>query len=287
MTFHIVTDSTSDLSLDWVKENDVTVLGLTIQLDGQTYETVGETALTSNTLLAKMAAGSQPTTSQVNVGQFEEVFRAAAQEGRNVLYLGLSASLSGTYQSAFMAKEMVCEDFPNAVIEVVDTKTATIGEGYLVMKAVEARAAGKTATEARELVEELIPHVHIYLMVDDLNHLVRGGRLSKAAAMIGGLVNIKPILSLNAEGSLVPTAKVRGKKKALKEMIALSQTKADEHPLMVVYTGEDSVTEDLRSGLSAQWPESEMLLAPLGPVLATHTGLGTLAIVFISQNKRS
>lgn len=286
MTFHIVTDSTSDLSLDWVKENDVTVLGLTIQLDGQTYETVGETALTSNTLLAKMAAGSQPTTSQVNVGQFEEVFRAAAQEGRDVLYLGLSASLSGTYQSAVMAKEMVCEDFPNAVIEVVDTKTATIGEGYLVMKAVEARAVGKSARETRLLVEDLIPYLHTYLMVDDLNHLVRGGRLSKAAAMIGSLVNIKPVLSLNAQGSLEPIAKVRGKKKALKEMIRLATSKTDGHPLMVAYTGDESVTTDFRSGLLEQWPDDKIILAPLGPVIATHTGMGTLAILFISKERR-
>lgn len=127
MTFTIVTDSTSDLPISWVQENDVTVLGLTINLDGVTYETVGENRLTSADLLKKMASGSQPTTSQVNVGQFEEVFEEAAKEGHEVLYLAFSAALSGTYQSAVIAREMVVDQYPDAVITIVDTKAATIG----------------------------------------------------------------------------------------------------------------------------------------------------------------
>ncbi|WP_153059702.1 DegV family protein, partial [Streptococcus suis] len=105
MTFTIVTDSTSDLPISWVQENDVTVLGLTINLDGVTYETVGENRLTSADLLEKMATGGLPITSQVNVGQFEEVFEAAAKEGQEVLYLAFSAALSGTYQSAVIARD--------------------------------------------------------------------------------------------------------------------------------------------------------------------------------------
>ena len=192
MTFKILTDSTADLPENWTQENDVQVLGLTIQLDGQTYETVGAGKLTSQELLDKMESGSKPTTSQINVGQFEDVFRSYAKEETPVLYVAFASALSGTYQSAVMAREIVLEDFPGALIRIIDTKAASMGEGLLVMKAAEARAAGQTLEQTADLIESLVPKVKTYFLVDDLNHLMRGGRISKTAALMGSLVNIKP-----------------------------------------------------------------------------------------------
>ncbi|HEL1996789.1 TPA: DegV family protein [Streptococcus suis] len=286
MTFTIVTDSTSDLPVSWVQENDVTVLGLTINLDGVTYETVGENRLTSAVLLDKMATGGLPTTSQVNVGQFEEVFEAAAKEGKEVLYLAFSATLSGTYQSAVIARDMVMDQYPEAVITIVDTKAATIGEGYLVMKAVEARAAGKTLAETKAIVEDLVPRLRTYLLVDDLNHLVRGGRLSKSAALIGGLVNIKPLLALNAEGKLEAIAKIRGRKKGIKEMLNLTLDNLDHSTVMVAYTGDIEAAEVIKATLLEDSRVSDVLLIELGPIIATHTGTGVLAILSINKKER-
>ncbi|HEL2473972.1 TPA: DegV family protein [Streptococcus suis] len=286
MTFTIVTDSTSDLPVSWVQENDVTVLGLTINLDGVTYETVGENRLTSAVLLDKMATGGLPTTSQVNVGQFEEVFEAAAKEGKEVLYLAFSAALSGTYQSAVIARDMVMDQYPEAVITIVDTKAATIGEGYLVMKAVEARAAGKTLAETKAIVEDLVPRLRTYLLVDDLNHLVRGGRLSKSAALIGGLVNIKPLLALNAEGKLEAIAKIRGRKKGIKEMLNLTLDNLDHSTVMVAYTGDIEAAEVIKATLLEDSRVTDVLLTELGPIIATHTGTGVLAILSINKKER-
>lgn len=286
MTFTIVTDSTSDLPISWVQENDVTVLGLTINLDGVTYETVGENRLTSADLLEKMASGSQPTTSQVNVGQFEEVFEAAAKEGQEVLYLAFSAALSGTYQSAVIAREMVMDQYPDAVIIIVDTKAATIGEGYLVMKAAQARAAGKSLAETKALIEDLVPRLRTYLLVDDLNHLVRGGRLSKSAALIGGLVNIKPLLALNAEGKLEAIAKIRGRKKGIKEMLNLTLDNLDHSTVMVAYTGDLEAAKAIKATLLEDSRVSDVLLTELGPIIATHTGTGVLAILSINKKER-
>ncbi|HEL1692716.1 TPA: DegV family protein [Streptococcus suis] len=286
MTFTIVTDSTSDLPISWVQENDVTVLGLTINLDGVTYETVGENRLTSTDLLAKMETGGLPTTSQVNVGQFEEVFEAAAKEGKEVLYLAFSSALSGTYQSAVIARDMVMDQYPDAVITIVDTKAATIGEGYLVMKAVEARAAGKTLAETKAIVENLVPRLRTYLLVDDLNHLVRGGRLSKAAALIGGLVNIKPLLALNAEGKLEAVAKIRGRKKGIKEMLNLTLDGLDHSTVMVAYTGDLEAAEAIKATLLEDSCVTDVLLTELGPIIATHTGTGVLAILSINKKER-
>lgn len=286
MTFTIVTDSTSDLPISWVQENDVSVLGLTINLDGVIYETVGENRLTSADLLEKMASGSQPTTSQVNVGQFEEVFEAAAKEGKEVLYLAFSAALSGTYQSAVIARDMVLDAYPDAVIAIVDTKAATIGEGYLVMKAVEAHAAGKTLAETKAIVEDLVPRLRTYLLVDDLNHLVRGGRLSKSAALIGGLVNIKPLLALNAEGKLEAVAKIRGRKKGIKEMLNLTLDNLDHSTVMVAYTGDIETAEAVKETLLEDSHVTNVLLTELGPIIATHTGTGVLAILSINKKER-
>ncbi|HEL1541084.1 TPA: DegV family protein [Streptococcus suis] len=286
MTFIIVTDSTSDLPISWVRENDVTVLGLTINLDGVTYETVGEKRLTSADLLDKMATGGLPTTSQVNVGQFEEVFEAAAKEGQEVLYLAFSSALSGTYQSGIIARDMVLDAYPDAVIEIVDTKAAAIGEGYLVMQAVQARAAGKTLAETKALIEELVPRLRTYLLVDDLNHLVRGGRLSKAAALIGGLVNIKPLLALNAEGKLEAIAKIRGRKKGIKEMLHLTLDGLDHSTVMVAYTGDLEAAEAIKATLLGDSRVTDVLLTELGPIIATHTGTGVLAILSINQKER-
>ena len=283
MTFKILTDSTADLPESWTQEHDVQVLGLTIQLDGQTYETVGPDKLTSEQLLAKMESGSKPTTSQINVGQFEDVFRQYAQEGTAVLYVAFASALSGTYQSAVMAREMVLEDYPEAIITILDTKAASMGEGLLVMKAVEARAAGQSLEQTADLLQSLVPRVKTYFLVDDLNHLMRGGRISKAAALMGSLVNIKPIIAVTADGSLDSVAKVRGKKKAQAEVVRMTLETISEPLVVIAYAGEKEVAENVKEQLLASGQVTEVLILPLGPVISTHTGPGTLGLFSISS----
>ena len=283
MTFKILTDSTADLPESWTQEHDVKVLGLTIQLDGQTYETVGPDKLTSEQLLAKMESGSKPTTSQINVGQFEDVFRQYAQEGTAVLYVAFASALSGTYQSAAMAREMVLEDYPEAIITILDTKAASMGEGLLVMKAVEARAAGQSLEQTADLLQSLVPRVKTYFLVDDLNHLMRGGRISKAAALMGSLVNIKPIIAVTADGSLDSVAKVRGKKKAQAEVVRMTLDTISDPRVVVAYAGEKEVAETVKEQLLASGQVTEVLILPLGPVISTHTGPGTLGLFSIGS----
>ena len=283
MTFKILTDSTADLPESWTQEHDVQVLGLTIQLDGQTYETVGPDKLTSEQLLAKMESGSKPTTSQINVGQFEDVFRQYAQEGTAVLYVAFASALSGTYQSAVMAREIVLEDYPEAIITILDTKAASMGEGLLVMKAVEARAAGQSLEQTADLLQSLVPRVKTYFLVDDLNHLMRGGRISKAAALMGSLVNIKPIIAVTADGSLDSVAKVRGKKKAQAEVVRMTLEAISEPLVVIAYAGEKEVAENVKEQLLASGQVTEVLILPLGPVISTHTGPGTLGLFSIGS----
>ena len=288
MAFKILTDSTADLPESWALENDVQILGLTIQLDGITYETVGEKKLTSEQLLSKMEAGSQPTTSQINVGQFEDIFRGYAEIGMPVLYIAFASVLSGTYQSAVMARDMDLRDFPEAVIRIIDTKAASMGEGILVMKAVEAKAAGQSLEQVVALIKSLVPKVKTYFLVDDLNHLMRGGRISKTAALMGSLVNIKPVIAVKGDGRLDSVAKVRGKKKAQTEVVRMTLEDIADPRVVIAYAGADSqeVAQTLKDQLLASEQVNEVLILPLGPVISTHTGPGTLGLFSIAHENQ-
>lgn len=288
MTFKILTDSTADLPESWALGNDVQILGLTVQLDGITYETVGEKKLTSEQLLSKMEAGSQPTTSQINVGQFEDIFRGYAEIGMPVLYIAFASVLSGTYQSAVMARDMVLEDFPEAVIRIIDTKAASMGEGILVMKAVEAKAAGQSLEQVVALIKSLVPKVKTYFLVDDLNHLMRGGRISKTAALMGSLVNIKPVIAVKGDGRLDSVAKVRGKKKAQIEVVRMTLEDIADPRVVIAYAGADSqeVAQVLKEQLLMSEQINDVLVLPLGPVIATHTGPGTLGLFSIAHENQ-
>lgn len=286
MTFRILTDSASDLDFNWLKDNQVDVLGLTVQVDGVTYETVGDQALTSPVLLEKMAAGSQPSTSQVNVGQFEAFFRQVVSQGEDVIYIALSSVLSGTYQSAFMAREMVLEDYPEAKIELVDTLGASAGQGYLVREAVARRQEGTSLTEVKAEIEDLASRLKTHFLVDDLNHLMRGGRISKAAALIGGLVNIKPIIAIGSDGKLGTAAKVRGKKKALAEFLRLGLEDLAGSTVVIGYTDDLAQAEAVKELLIQEHGIQEVIVNPIGPVIGAHVGPGTLAIFSVSHQAR-
>lgn len=286
MTFKLITDSTADLDESWAKDQDVEILGLHITLDGQVYETVGENRLTSDLLLERMKNGSKPTTSQINVGQFEEAFRRQAEAGEAVLYLAFSSVLSGTYQSAVMAREMILEEFPEATIEIVDTLAAAGGEGYLSILAVEARDQGKSLEETKAMIEDILPRLRTYFLVDDLYHLMRGGRLSKGSAIIGSLVNIKPLLWIEADGKLVPIAKVRGRKKGMREMLQLASQDLAHSTAIVAYSTDLDGAQALKDSLLESPAIDQVLIMPLGPVIATHVGPGTLAVFVIGKDAR-
>ncbi|MBY5034423.1 DegV family protein [Streptococcus gallolyticus] len=286
MTFKLMTDSTADLSPQWLEEQGVSQLGMVLELDGIAYQTVGDDRITAPVLLEKMAAGGLPTTSQINAGQFETAFRRELEAGQPILYLAFSSGLSGTYQSALIARDMILEDYPEAVIEVFDTRAATLGQGLLVMKAVEARSQGMSLEETVNYLTELAPRVRSYVMVDDLQHLVRGGRLSKTSAMVGGLMNIKPLITVTAEGKLEAFGKVRGRKKAVKELITSSLMELAEPRVMVSYTGDWAAAEDVKTALLEHPQVEEVLIEHIGPVISTHVGTGCLAIFSIAQTNR-
>ncbi|WP_213496885.1 DegV family protein [Lactococcus formosensis] len=290
MTFRIVTDSTADLSEDYLQKYDIEVLGMTVTIGDQTFPTIGENSLSNEHLLREIKAGKTVQTSQINSGQFSELFKKFISQNpeEEIVYLAFSSGLSGTYQSAVIAREMVLEEYPQAKITVVDTLAAASGEGFLVQKMVELRESGKSLTEALLIFEELILRLKSLFMVDDLNHLARGGRIPKAVAMVGTMANIKPLLTVDSEGKLTQLTKVRGKKKAIKSLVDMTLEEMDPaySRVIVAYSGSEATAQEVKELFLAQHVD-KVDIRPLSPTIVTHTGSGTLAIFSIAKKNRN
>ncbi|MDG6120405.1 DegV family protein [Lactococcus formosensis] len=290
MTFRIVTDSTADLSEDYLQKYDIEVLGMTVTIGDQTFPTIGENSLSNEHLLREIKAGKTVQTSQINSGQFSELFKKFISQNpeEEIVYLAFSSGLSGTYQSAVIAREMVLEEYPQAKITVVDTLAAASGEGFLVQEMVKLRESGKSLTEALLIFEELILRLKSLFMVDDLNHLARGGRIPKAVAMVGTMANIKPLLTVDSEGKLTQLTKVRGKKKAIKSLVdmTLEEMDPDYSRVIVAYSGSEATAQEVKELFLAQHVD-KVDIRPLSPTIVTHTGSGTLAIFSIAKKNRN
>lgn len=286
MTFQLVTDSTADLSLDWAAQKGIGILSLSVEVDGIVYDTVGDGAISSDFLLSKMAEGSKPKTSQIPPGVFDDYFREKAEEGKAILYLAFSSKLSGTFQSACIARDMVLADMPEANIVVIDTQAATCGEAYLVTRAQEAKEAGQSLEEVADLMKELAPRIRTYFLVDDLHHLVRGGRLSKNMAFLGELAHVKPVLCIGKDGQLTTLTKVRGRKKALKEIVSHVGEDIWHHDAMMTYIGDGDTAQTLKEALLRETSLTQVHMALLGPVIAAHTGPGTVVVAVAGEKER-
>ena len=239
-TYVIMTDNMADLPEDYIREHNLAVLSLSYILDGETYDR--DHPLEVGEFYHRMREGSMPTTSQVNPEQAKEAFTACLEQGKDVLYIAFSSGLSGTYNSGKIAAEEIEEEgrFPERKLVVLDSLSASLGEGLLVHKAVQLKEAGKSLEEVAAWVEEHKLNLCHNFTVDDLFHLHRGGRVSKATAILGTMINIKPILHVDNEGHLIAIGKVRGRKKSLSTLVDRmgEQIKGFENPEVFISHGD-------------------------------------------------
>ncbi|MDR0920971.1 MAG: DegV family protein [Lactobacillales bacterium] len=289
MTFQLMTDTATDLSFEYYKKHQVDFIGFTVTLDGKEYHTGVEGEVTPEWLLEQIDNGGEPTTSQVNVGQFLEVFTEYAKAGTEVLYLAFSSGLSGTYSSAVQALELVKEDYPEVKIHLVDTLAAANGEGLLVDEAVQMRDNGATLEEVAEKIEKDKHRLRSWVTVNDLHHLQRGGRISKAAAIVGSLASIKPLIDVDGEGKLRQVGMVRGRMKALKR-VADETIKGIEEPetqtIFINYSGDRDSAVKVQELISAEITVKGFAINPLGPTIVSHTGSGTIAVFSLGETDR-
>lgn len=285
-TYVIMTDNNADLPEEYIREHGLEVLSLSYMIDGETYDRnhpleVGE-------FYNRMRSGSMPTTSQVNPDQAKEAFTACLKQGKDVLYIAFSSALSGTYNSGRIAAEEIKEEglFPDRKLVVLDSLSASLGQGLLVHKAVQLKEAGKSLEETASWVEENKLNLCHIFTVDDLFHLHRGGRVSKATAVLGTMINIKPILHVDEEGRLTPIGKVRGRKKSLSALADRmgEQIKGFENPEVFISHGdclEDA--EYVEKLVRERFGVESFVINHVGPTIGAHSGPGTMALFFMGN----
>ncbi len=275
-----------DLPKEWLTERKVPIVPLKYTIDGETYEDMD--GLSAKEFFGKLRDGKMAATSQVNPGEAKEALKPFLEEGKDILHLAFSSALSGTCNSMRIAAEELMEEYPQQKMIVVDTLCACLGEGLLLYYALKRKSEGFSMEETAKWVEENKLHVCHNVTIDDLEHLHRGGRISKTVAVLGGMVKIKPMIHMDDKGALQVIGKERGRRKSLNKIVdtAVKQSKGWENDIIMITHGdceEDAryVEELVREKMGID----QILVNNIGTVIGSHTGPGVVA-VFCMGDKR-
>ena len=274
----IVIDSCTDFPYSYIKEHDVTVVNLTYHFKGKENIDDFFQSMDPKAFYDAVRAGEMPTTSQVNTDVYIKTFRPFIEENRPVISLSFSSALSGSYSSSLLARKMLLEEYPEADITLIDTKAASLGM----------LEEGASKEELIQWVEENKLKTAHWFTVNDLNHLKKGGRVSGAAAFIGTMLNIKPILHVDDEGRLIPVSKVKGRKKsiqALYEKLQETIVNPEEQTIFISHGDAPEDAQALANLIRADYKVKDIVINNVGPVIGAHSGPGTLALFFLADRR--
>lgn len=286
--FIISTESNSDLAPEYISKNNICVIPHYYSIDEEVYGDTKE--LSIRDFYNAMREEKKAATMASNPAVIREKFETFAKEGKDILHISFSSELSGGFSNVVMVSNEIMEDYPDVKIVVLDTLSASLGEGILIMKAVSMREEGHSLDETISVIQELIPHVCAHFTVDDLNHLYRGGRLSKTTAMLGSMLNVKPILYLNEEGKLLALSKTRGRKKSI-SMLAdnmeerLGSFRSKQIAIGILHGDCEEDANYLASLIRERFQYDNIIIRPIGPSIGAHSGPGALALVFLGDKK--
>ena len=286
--FIITTDNMGDLPESYYEEHEIPYMSLTYTMDGVTYNKTHQ--LSSKEFYDKMRNGSMPTTSQVNPEDAKELWRPLLEEGYDILHIAFSSGLSGTFNSCRLAAEELSEAYPDRRIEVIDSLCASLGQGLYIHKAVMMKEAGKSMEEIRVwLYGHRLNLCHMFT-VDDLFHLHRGGRVSKMTAVLGTMINIKPVLHVDEEGHLIALNKVRGRKKSLVTLVDMMEERLKDYPETseTVFISHGDCIEDaeyVAKLVRERFGIEDILINPVGATIGSHSGPGTMALFFLGSHR--
>lgn len=283
--FIITTDTTCDLPLEYVKENSLHVLPLYYNLNDQIYGD-GVNNHTPKEFYDIMRQGTIPTTMAVNPDNARNLFEKLLKEGNDVLHIAFSSGLSGSCSVATTVARELAEEYPDNKIVAIDSLCASLGEGLLISKAVNMKKAGKSFDEIVTWLEENKLNVCHIFTVDDLNHLHRGGRVSKTTAIIGTLINVKPVLRVDDEGHLVPLTKTRGRKKSLSALVEEMEKRVAgfENDSVFISHGDSLADAEYVAELvKERFGIQNILINYVSPTIGAHSGPGTIALFFMGS----
>ena len=284
--YQIITDSGCDLPLEMRQQLDVNMVSLTLQFRGkELQDSVGED-ITS--LYEGLRAGEVASTSAVNPDTWSGIMEAALQAGKDVLVLAFSSGLSTTYQSAVIASQDLKEKYPQRRIRVVDTRSASLGQGLLVWYACQKRDEGMTLDQLADWVEETKYRLCHWFTVDDLMYLKRGGRVSAATAIVGTMLGIKPVLHMDDEGHLINVGKARGRKasiEALAEKLGQLGLPGQNKKVFICHGDCLENAKRLEAIVKEKYGVEEAFIGYTGAVIGSHSGPGTLALFFLGEKR--
>ena len=289
MSFALMTDSGADLPLSYLKEHDVCSMPITFMMHGKAYPDDG-VSMPLKVFYAEMRAGTATSTAMVNPEACLKYFTPVLEQGRDVLCLSLSSGLSGSYNSAVVAAQILKGKFPDRIIHVADTLCASMGQGLLVDFCVRMRDEGRSIDEVYDWVEKNKMRMSHLVTVSDLAYLRRGGRISRTSAIVGGLIGIKPLIYMNREGKLIPDGKVRGRKAALLELVERMGKYVDAHACEHMAISHADCEEDARfvcAEFKKRHKVGRMIMGQIGSVIGSHSGPGTVAFFALGKMRKA
>ena len=287
--YKIVVDSTTDLPANLAVEWGLTIIPYIFTLDGKDYYNhLDGRELSAKDFYNKQREGKTGSTTQVTAFRYKEAWEPILREGFDILYLCLSSKVSKSYEQSLLAVHELKEKYPERKIISVDTRSGSMGQGLLTYYAVRNQSGGNSLEETATHLESIIPTMQHWIMVDDLHHLRRGGRVSGASAFVGTMLNIKPILALTDNVRIVPTHKVRGRNNALKYFLD-RMTAQNMDPkgqiIAIVHTDMPELANQLKEMIVEKFGPVEFIVNDVGPVIGMHTGPGTIATMFIGEGR--
>lgn len=283
----IITDATNDFNAEYYDKNNVHLIPMDLNIDGEILS--DNKAVDLHRFYENLKKGKMPTTSMINPITFEEIFEKYLSQGYDVLYVGFSSGLSGTFNASTMAQKSLSEKYPNAKIFCVDSQSASMGIGILVKKAIELRDCGKNIDEIVEQLENLKNRIYIFLGVDNLFHLQRGGRISKGAAIVGTALQLKPIIKVDENGKLVSFKKVMGRKKlsqTLLDYVAKYNDDNEKDNVYVLHADCENDANELKNKIDTTLNLNSQVF-DIGTIVGSHTGADALAVIFIAKQDKT
>ncbi len=290
--YKIICSSTVDLPEEYLKEKDIDYVYFHFNMDGEQYDDDFGKSISIDEFYKRIEKGAMPTTSQPNVQENISCIEPYLKEGKDIIYISLSSGISGAYNAASVASEMLSEKYPERKIRVIDSLGASSGYGLLVDSIADLRDSGESFDNVVSWAEENKLNIQHWFFSTDLQHFKRGGRISATSAVIGTVLGVCPLMNVDNEGKLIPRKKIKGKKKVIKEIVKMMEIHAEDglDYSKKCFISHSNCIEDAQK--VAELIESKfnkidgsVMLNDIGTVIGSHTGPGTVALFFYGDNR--
>ncbi len=285
----IVTESTTDLPQSLIDELGIHIIPMEFTIDEKTYYNYPDnSSLSSKNFYDLLREGKSSTTSLINTSRFMEVFLSILEKDKDILYIGFSSALSGSFNASTLAVNVLSSEYPERKILAVDSLAASMGEGLLVYLAAKKKAEGMDITDLYNWVVANKLNVCQWFTVEDLHHLKRGGRVSATSAIIGSVLNIKPILHVDENGKLILVDKIRGRKYSMSSLVEIMKKKILNPEKQTIFVSHGDCIEDAKQiaeMIKNELNVNDVLINTIGPVIGSHSGPGTIAVFFMGSKR--